>query len=149
MEASLVAVLFAFSMKARLETELAGFPPRQVVAAQMTFIKAHAVWLDHQIRHAPPESEIHAWDQEQDALWLKWCKLQSAQDCQRPLAERLRILMALRIQLTRDSELAGRMPFAVPVKRFREGAPPAVEMKALEGIMQNDGLSPNCLRTIY
>jgi hypothetical protein len=121
--AASIALAFAFSPANKLEAQLANFPPRKVVNAQVRFGYCHAYYLMEVLGKYPTLYELRY-----QAIYVSgtlplWSKLQDAQNKRLPLADRTASLSELQASLDNDPSLKGRMPPIALYWRFCEGPP--------------------------
>jgi hypothetical protein len=121
--AASLALAFAFSPANKLEAQLANYPPRKVVNAQVRFGARHAFYIIEVLEKLPTPYELRNQAIYVSATLPLWSKLQNAQNKRLPLAERTAALSELQAYLDNDPSLKGRMPPIALYWRFCEGPP--------------------------
>ncbi|HEV3238637.1 MAG TPA: hypothetical protein VGZ25_16740 [Gemmataceae bacterium] len=119
-----VSLAVSMALDARLEAQLAAFPPREVVAVETQFAREHGRFLRKMRDAVPFDAEHFLWYRYFTKSYWLWVQLRMAQDKTETLEKRTACLEKLKAQLDRDINLRGRMPPAVCYWRFREGPPP-------------------------
>jgi hypothetical protein len=122
-----VSVVLAFTIamqEAKLEAQLAAYPPRDVVEAQIEFASIHEDYLIFMTEMLPSEKEYKILLDYHSQVHCYWLALQIAQDKMRSLSLRCIFLELLKESLDADTHLRGRMPPLVCIWRFRDGPPP-------------------------
>jgi hypothetical protein len=133
MEALAVLAAITMATEARLEADLRCLPPAQVVRQSLAFYNAHDAWLDYEEQVCPCKA-LQKWRCEHETYGAMWCLLSAAQDCSKSLANRLRIVAKLKMQLGLQAFYSGQMP-SPPVRYFKEGRPFKQQMDFLSHIL--------------
>src|SRR5258708_2700181 len=97
--AASITLAFAFSPAEKLEAQLANYPPRKLVNAQVRFGCRHAFYLIEALEKFPTHYELRNQAAYLSATLPLWSKLQNAQNRRLPLAERTAALSELQSYL--------------------------------------------------
>jgi hypothetical protein len=124
-----LAVLAALTLvmeEAKLEAQLARFPPPQVTNAWVEFSWNHESAMTEASKQCPKETRLKyfLWLHEIEQRRKPWILLQQAQDRARPIASRRYRFNSIGTEIGSAAFIQGQMPPAVPLSRFREGPPP-------------------------
>jgi hypothetical protein len=121
------AIVLAFTSvmeEAKLEAQLARFPPRKVTDAWVEFNDNHFMTM-YRIQSECPDEGTFDWVGDIVGQGTPWTLLQQAQNRRKPIASRMNSFDKFKIEIGRAAFIQGKMPLAVPLSRFREGKPPA------------------------
>jgi len=123
--AASVVLAFTIAMQeAQLEAQLAAFPPREMVEAQIEFASIHEDYLTFMTQMLPSDKEYRILLDYHCQVLCYWQALRIAQDKTRSLSERGDFFEVLKKSLDADTHLRGRMPPIACIWRFRQGPPP-------------------------
>jgi hypothetical protein len=122
--ASVLLAITITMQEAKLEAQLAAFPPREVVEAQFKFASIHEEYLLFMTEMLPSEKNYKILLDYHSQVHCYWLALRIAQDKMQLLPTRCRFLKLLKESLDAATHLRGRMPPLVCIWRFREGPPP-------------------------
>jgi hypothetical protein len=124
-----LAVLAALTMlmeEAKLEAQLARFPPPQVTNAWVEFSWNHESAMTEASKQCPKEMRLKyfLWLHDIEQRRKPWILLQQAQNRARPFAARRYRFNSLGTEIGRTAFIQGQMASAIPLSRFHEGPPP-------------------------
>jgi hypothetical protein len=123
------AVLAALTLvmeEAKLEAQLARFPPPQVTNAWVEFSWNHEGAITEASKQCPKEMRLKyfLWLHDIEQRRKPWILLQQAQNRVNPIASRRYRFNSLQKEIGTAAFIQGQMPPSVPLSRFLEGSPP-------------------------
>jgi hypothetical protein len=125
--AASAVLAFTMAFEARLEAELARFPPPEVTNAWVEFSHNHLRWISAYASQSHDRmGQVYYSDWLMDAVQsrIPWTLLQKVQNRALGIKSRNSSFINLRGFLGDEAFIQGLMPSAVPLWRFREGKPP-------------------------
>jgi hypothetical protein len=128
--ATALVLAFFLNSSNKLEAELAGLPPPEVVKAQLDFLQVHAIWIDFRDELSPGLEDGKGWCREIEKSMFTWTLLSQAQDNTAALSTRFEALNGLKEALGPNAYYRGQMPMP-PLRRFKEGRPRKGELDFL------------------